>query len=154
MAHADPHDHGHHSHGPDHVPHVTPLPIYLKTFATLVVLTVITVGASYINLGTSVNLALALIIATTKACVVAAFFMHLASDHKFHTAVFASSIVFLGIFVAFTMFDTSARGQFDAQKKNRPAQMTDPFAKATAAPSAAPAAAAAPAGATKAGAKP
>jgi cytochrome c oxidase subunit 4 len=122
----------HHHHGPDHVPHISPLSLYLKTFGTLMVLTVITVGVSYVDLGTAVNLVIALIIATVKATVVAAFFMHLASDHKFHAVTFASSLVFLIIFVSFTMFDTSSRGSHDPSKKNRPLDMKDPFAVSSA----------------------
>jgi cytochrome c oxidase subunit 4 len=134
-AHASPHA------GADHVPHVTPLDIYLKTFGTLMVLTVITVGASYVNLGTTVNLILALIIATIKATVVAAFFMHLAADHKFHTIVFVSGIVFLLIFVAFTMFDTEFRGKLESVERDRPGYSGDPFAAPTSKPAMAPAAA-------------
>ena len=43
-------DHAHESHGhasPDHVPHITPLWVYLATWGTLVVLTAVTVGISY-----------------------------------------------------------------------------------------------------------
>ena len=132
--------HAHHHEGPDHVPHVTPLSIYLRTFATLLVLTAITVGASYVDLGTSVNLAVAILIATVKAVVVAAFFMHLAADSKYYTLSLLSAFVFLGIFVAFTMFDTEARGKYDKIRRERPALVTDPFAaakpKTTAAPTA------------------
>jgi cytochrome c oxidase subunit 4 len=124
------HGDGHH-HAPDHVPHVTPLPVYLKTFGTLVVLTIITVAVSRVHLGTAVNLAVALLIATVKATVVAAMFMHLAVDHKFHSVIFVSSVVFLGIFVAFTMFDTEARGKADAIERTRPHNSRDPFAKPT-----------------------
>ena len=120
--------HASHRHAPDHVPHVTPLTIYIRTFATLLVLTVITVAASRVNLGTAVNLGLALVIATIKASIVAAFFMHLAGDHKFHTVIFVSSIVFLVIFVAFTMFDTETRGRADSVESTRPANYKDPFA--------------------------
>ncbi len=108
----------HHA-SPDHIPHVTPLPIYMKTFGTLMVLTVITVGASYVNLGTTVNLIIAVIIATIKASVVGAFFMHLATDSRFNLVVFASSVVFLGIFVGFTMLDTSARGMHEPKRRER-----------------------------------
>jgi cytochrome c oxidase subunit 4 len=121
--------HTHHNKAPDHIPHVTPLSVYMKTFGALVVLTLITVGVSRINLGTSVNLGIALLIATIKASVVAALFMHLAADHKFHTVIFASSVVFLLVFVSFTMFDTEARGQADARERGRPADWKQPFAK-------------------------
>ena len=140
---SDAHSHAHA--GPDHVPHVSPLSLYLKTFGALMVLTVITVGASYVDLGTSVNLALAIVIATIKATVVATFFMHLITDSKFHAIALVSSVVFLAIFVGFTMLDTTARGQYDSARRGRPAVMTDPFAAPSAATSAAPKASAAPA---------
>jgi cytochrome c oxidase subunit 4 len=143
--------HLHHS-SPDHVPHVTPLATYLKTFGALMVLTVITVGASYVDLGTSVNLAIAILIATVKATVVAAFFMHLIHDSRYNALALISSVVFLLIFVGFTMLDTAARGTYDVGRRGRPAVVSDPFAvptvapKASAAPSAgAPATTAAPA---------
>jgi cytochrome c oxidase subunit IV len=127
--------HTHHA-SPDHVPHVTPLPTYLKTFGALMVLTVITVGASYVDLGTSVNLAIAILIATVKATVVAAFFMHLIHDSKFNALALISSVVFLLIFVGFTMLDTAARGTYDPSRRGRPAVVSDPFAVPTAAPKA------------------
>jgi cytochrome c oxidase subunit 4 len=148
--------HSHHS-SPDHVPHVTPLATYLKTFGALMVLTVITVGASYVDLGTSVNLAIAILIATVKATVVAAFFMHLIHDSRYNALALISSVVFLLIFVGFTMLDTAARGTYDVGRRGRPAVVSDPFAvptvapKASAAPSAgAPATTAAPAAASAA----
>jgi cytochrome c oxidase subunit 4 len=64
-----------------------------------------------VNLGTTVNLLIAVVIATIKASVVAAFFMHLAHDDKFHTIIFVSALVCLGVFVSFTMFDTEWRGR-------------------------------------------
>lgn len=127
---SDAHSHAHG--GPDHVPHVTPLPTYLKTFGALMVLTVITVGASYVDLGTSVNLAIAIFIATIKATVVATFFMHLLHDSKFNAMALISSVVFLGIFVGFTMLDTTARGQYDKEQKERVPNVADPFAAPTA----------------------
>ncbi|NUO54129.1 MAG: hypothetical protein HOV80_35225 [Polyangiaceae bacterium] len=126
---SDAHSADTHHHAPDHVPHVTPLSVYMKTFGTLVVLTFITVAVSRVHLGSAVNLAVALIIATIKASVVAAMFMHLAFDHKFHTVIFVSSVVFLGIFVSFTMFDTEARGEAEHIERNRPVDSRDPFAK-------------------------
>src|SRR5262245_59298543 len=90
---APPHD-PHHGHavGHDHVPHVLPLTNYILTWLTLMVLTIVTVAASYFNFGTW-NLVIALAIATTKACVVAAIFMHLRYDRKFHTVIFSFSVI-------------------------------------------------------------
>lgn len=137
---SDAHGHGHHK--PDHVPHVTPLPIYMKTFGALVVLTLLTVGVSRVNLGHTTNLLIALFIATIKAGTVGAMFMHLYTDQKFHAAIFASSLVFLLIFVSFTMFDTNYRGRFGSIDGTR-ANMNDPFNDAPPASSAAPATSAA-----------
>lgn len=139
---SDAHAHGHGHDKPDHVPHISPLSTYLKTFATLMTLTVITVGVSYVNLGTTVNLIIAVVIATIKATVVAAFFMHLAHDSRFHTVIFASALVFLGVFVTFTMFDTEWRGKAEPIEHERPKNSTDPWATTTADATAMPAAAA------------
>lgn len=136
---SDAHAHGHAK--PDHVPHVMPMSVYLKTFATLITLTALTVGVSYINLGTTVNLIIAVIIATIKATIVAAFFMHLLHDSKFHTVIFLSALVFLSVFVTFTMFDTNWRGKAEPIEHERPHDSTNPFALPTAAATAAPAAA-------------
>ena len=119
--------HGHGGHGgKDHAPHVLPLTMYIGTWLVLVVATAITVGASYVNFG-SWNVLIALGIATIKASVVGAMFMHLRWDHKFHTIVFTFSLIFLGIFIAFTMYDTETRGRTDPKEGDRPASVTVPF---------------------------
>ncbi len=120
------HGHG----GLDHVPHVLPIWIYLATWGTLIVLTAVTVTASYIDFGGSTNLVIALGIASIKACAVALMFMHLRYDHKFHAIIFSFAIVFLGIFISFTMFDTERRGQADAVQKDRPVSVQAPFRQA------------------------
>ena len=117
---------GHGAHGADHVPHVLPLKVYFATFGVLVVLTVLTVTASRFDFG-SMNLVIALLIATIKAVTVAALFMHLAFDHKFHSIIIGSSIIFLSIFIGFTMFDTNYRGRSDAIEGERPADILAPF---------------------------
>jgi cytochrome c oxidase subunit IV len=55
---------------------------YLIIGATLLVGTVLTVLASYIDLGQSWNIVLALVIATVKASLVALYFMHLISERQ------------------------------------------------------------------------
>lgn len=123
---ADGHGHGHGHGGADHVPHVLPLKVYIATWITLLVLTVVTVAASYVDLGAA-NLPVALLIATAKAGVVALIFMHLKWDHKFHTLIFLSSLIFLVIFIAFTMFDTNNRGRAEPVEAERPADIKLPF---------------------------
>jgi cytochrome c oxidase subunit 4 len=119
--------HGAHG-GADHVPHVLPLKTYIATWLTLVVLTVITVGVSYLDLG-SANLFAAMLIATLKAGTVAAIFMHLKYDQRFHTLIFLMSLLFLSIMISFTMFDTETRGRAEAIEAERPADIKAPFAK-------------------------
>jgi cytochrome c oxidase subunit 4 len=55
---------------------------YVVVFVTLLCLTLITVGVSYMHLARPAAIALALVIATAKAGLVAAFFMHLISEKK------------------------------------------------------------------------
>ena len=124
---SDSHAHAHGGHDGDHVPHVLSLKTYFGVFAALLVFTVLTVAVSYVDLG-SANLFIAMLVATCKAVMVAAIFMHLAFDKKFNTLIFTFSVLFLGIFIAFTMFDTEYRGVGDRLSANRPADVTQPFA--------------------------
>ena len=123
---SDTHAHHDAGHGGDHVPHVLPLNVYFSTWIALLLLTGVTVGASYWDVG-SVNLLIALTIATVKACAVAAMFMHLWWDQKFHSVIIGSSIIFLAIFIAFTSFDTVARGRAEYIEGDRPVDVSRPF---------------------------
>ena len=55
---------------------------YMVIFAALAGLTVLTVAASYIDLAPGPAIALALVIASVKASLVAMFFMHLIDERK------------------------------------------------------------------------
>ena len=90
-------------------PHVLPLKVYLGIGATLLIFTIITVIAAQIDLG-FLNIVVALAIATTKALLVAFFFMHLYYDNKLLFLIFASSIFFLTVLISLTLFDTLRRG--------------------------------------------
>jgi len=81
---------------------------YLKIWISLLVLTVVTVSASYVEFGTF-NILIAMLIATIKATLVGLFFMHLKYDNRVNQVVFASSFVFLFIFVALTLSDVMFR---------------------------------------------
>lgn len=121
----DDHGHGHHG-GPDHVPHVTPLPTYFAVFGTLLVLTAITYGVSYFNFG-SANLIIALLVATVKATVVALWFMHLKNDERMNALLLTSAFVFLGIFIGLTAIDVLARGVADPMEARRVYDLSKPF---------------------------
>lgn len=114
------------AHGRDHVPHVLPLTTYFAVWGALIAFTALTVAVSYVDFGAA-NLFIALAVATCKAAMVALVFMHLWWDHKFNSVVFVSSLVFLAIFIAFTMFDTEARGRADYIERERPRLFNQPF---------------------------
>ena len=87
----------------------SPLP-YLLTLIALLILTGVTVGASYVDFGSStVNVIVAMLIATLKASLVALIFMHLRHDKPLNSIIFVSSLIFLGILLGFCMIDVQSR---------------------------------------------
>ena len=56
--------------------------LYKKIGAALLVLTVVTVAASYLELGIALGVTVALVIAVTKGSLVASYFVHLISERK------------------------------------------------------------------------
>lgn len=106
------HDDAHgHDDGAVHA-HVSSSFFYIAVFVGLLVLTVTTVGQSYLDLG-KLNLAVVVLIASLKASLVVSFFMHLRWDNKFNALIFISTIFFIGVFFAYTMNDTERRGELD-----------------------------------------
>ncbi|HEX7663563.1 MAG TPA: cytochrome C oxidase subunit IV family protein [Polyangiaceae bacterium] len=93
-------------------PHIAPWQMYVGIFAGLVCLTLLTIGVAYIHLG-KLNLIVAIVIASMKAALVVTFFMHLKDDNRFNALMFVSSLLFIGVFFAYTMNDTDHRGQLD-----------------------------------------
>src|SRR5580692_366510 len=103
------HAHDHDDGGDVHV-HISPSRFYWGIFGALVLLTVATVKVSYYDFG-SANIVIALLIATLKASLVAAFFMHLRHDKLFNTLAFLSAFLFLAIFILLTYDDLGTRGR-------------------------------------------
>jgi cytochrome c oxidase subunit 4 len=96
--------HDDHGHG---LAHVATMKTLLATGGTLLLLTLITVASSKIDFGgSSINLAIAMVIAVTKATLVVLFFMHLRYDRLFHSVVFVSAILAASLFVGFTLMDS------------------------------------------------
>ncbi len=93
----------HHREGYDFA-HPLPVWILIAVFCVLSALTVLTVVQANLELG-SIDLVLALGIATLKAILVMAFYMHLAYDKPFNVIVFASAFVFVALFMALTLMD-------------------------------------------------
>src|SRR5215208_6094649 len=61
-------------------PHPVQVRGYIGVFGALLVLTLVTVGVSYLNLDETPAMVIALAIAATKASLVAMFFMHLKGE--------------------------------------------------------------------------
>ena len=81
---------------------------YTITLVALLILTAITVGASYISFGSG-NVVIALAIATVKGIIVALIFMHLMHDKPVNAVIAVAGFIFLGIFLLFDFLDVSSR---------------------------------------------
>jgi cytochrome c oxidase subunit 4 len=107
--------------------------IYVKVLLALLFLTIVTVGASYIDFGSG-NVIIALFIATIKASLVALFFMHLRNEKPVNAVIALAGFLFLGIFLMFCFID------FDSRQNLQPVNLKAPVL--TPAPAGSPAAAA------------
>jgi cytochrome c oxidase subunit 4 len=127
---AEAHDHG--------LAHVTPVKLLVGVFGALTVLTVLTVVVTSIDLGSQGNFVIAMIVATIKAGLVMAFFMHLVWDKKFNLTVFLSAFLFVVLFLSLAMTDRNEyQAQIDAFEQTNPlvtaASATSPAAPSPAA---------------------
>ncbi len=71
----------------------------------LLLLTIATVSVTSVDLGQQGNLVVAMLVATIKAGLVVAFFMHLAWDNKFHLILFFTSVLFVILFLSVSVTD-------------------------------------------------
>lgn len=99
-AHAHPHSHAH--------GHVTPLPVYLAVFATLMVLTAVTVIVAYFDFG-EWNKVIALSIASFKATIVVLYFMHVKHASRLTKLFTVTGLFFLLVLFGLTMVDYGSR---------------------------------------------
>lgn len=83
-----------------------PMPVWmlLAVFFALTGLTILTVWQASFDLG-NLDIVFAMVIATIKAALVMAFFMHLAYDKPFNLIIFLASFVFVALFVILTIND-------------------------------------------------
>ena len=80
---------------------------YFMVFGALMVLTIITVGVSYLELATPMAITVALIVAIIKGSLVALFFMHLAHERKVIYWTLALTVVFF-VFLMFVPLFTNS----------------------------------------------
>jgi cytochrome c oxidase subunit 4 len=110
--HAHGHDHGdHHDDGAVHA-HISSTKFYVGILGALMFFTLLTVGVASVHLG-PLNLAVAVVIASIKATLVVLFFMHIKYDNRFNGTIVICSLMFIGVFFAYTMNDTDRRGELD-----------------------------------------
>jgi len=123
---AEAHDHG--------LAHITPVKLLLGVFGALTVLTVFTVLVTSVDLGSQGNFVVAMIIATIKAGLVMAFFMHLVWDKKFNLTVFLSAFLFVLLFLSLAITDRNEyQAQIDTFEENNPLKIQSHAAPAASA---------------------
>ena len=102
-----------HNHGDKHEKHghrhIVPDKVALTIGGALLVLTLVTVKVAYIDLG-ALNFVVAMLIATTKALLVALLFMNLLYDRRENGVIFGTGFLFLAIFFVLTATDLFFRG--------------------------------------------
>ena len=76
--------------------------VYLMVFGALAVLTIVTVAVGYLHLPIVPALIVGLLIATVKAGLVAAYFMHLVSERKvIYGVLIMTGLFLLAMFILF-----------------------------------------------------
>ena len=81
---------------------------YLAVFGGLVVLTLLTVGLSFVELH-QWHAWLGLAIASAKAALVILFFMHVLHSHRLIWSVIIAALLWLGILMVLTLADNLTR---------------------------------------------
>jgi cytochrome c oxidase subunit 4 len=114
MSHSNSHSHGH-----DEVGHVIPESTFFKVLIALLVLTVITVLAAQVDLG-KWNIVGALLIASVKASLVIAIFMHGKYENKIIWTYILIPFILLAIMIGGIFTDDPFRSHplpFGAQRQ-------------------------------------
>ena len=88
--------------------HVSPISLYITIFMALMVLTGVTVGAAFVNLG-QFNFLVAMIIAVFKASLVVWYFMHVKYQSSLTKLTVATGLFFLAILLGMMLIDYSSK---------------------------------------------
>lgn len=89
--------------------HVSPVSLYLTIFVALMVLTAVTVGAAFVDLG-QFNFLVAMTIAVFKASLVIWYFMHVKYASKLTKLTVATGVFFLAILLGLLLVDYASKG--------------------------------------------
>jgi len=94
--------------------HVDSVKTYTAVWLILLILTGVTTGVAYIDLG-AFSVVIALLIAAVKMLRVALFFMHMRHSTKLTQLAAAGAFLWLFIMMAFTLADVWTRGLVGTQ---------------------------------------
>jgi cytochrome c oxidase subunit IV len=89
--------------------HVSPVSLYVTIFGALMVLTALTVGAAFADLG-QFNFLVAMIIAGFKASLVIWYFMHVKYASHLTKLTVATGVFFLLILLSLILVDYASKG--------------------------------------------
>ena len=91
--------------------HIVPFKTYLSVFVALMILTFVTYAAAYENFGShTLNVAIALGIATTKATLVVLFFMHVKYSPRMVAIFVVVGFAWLALMIVGILTDYWTRG--------------------------------------------
>lgn len=88
--------------------HIVSYKIIVIIWLILLVLTGVTVGVSYVNLG-ALNIWVALGIASTKSALIISYFMHMKYERPIFKLCLLVTLCILAIFIGFTFIDVLYR---------------------------------------------
>ncbi|HEY7557394.1 MAG TPA: cytochrome C oxidase subunit IV family protein [Candidatus Binatia bacterium] len=88
---------------------LVPINVYLSVFVGLIVLTMVTAGVSFLDLGGNWNTVVALVIAAFKAILVILYFMHVRYSRPLTWIVVGAGFCWLAILIVLTASDVLTR---------------------------------------------
>ena len=118
------HEPTHHENHDLHAAHAVPLWLLGLIFGVLMVLTLVTVGVTEFDLGYNGNLMLAMVIALVKAALVGLYFMHLRWDAPLNGFILVASLLFVTLFITFSLLDTGQYAPTQEAAAQRQVQTT------------------------------
>ena len=89
--------------------HIVSVKLYLAIFGALLVMTLATAGAAFIDLGGNLNTSVAMLIAACKALLVILFFMHVRYSSRLTWVFVAAGFFWLMILLSLTLADVLSR---------------------------------------------
>jgi cytochrome c oxidase subunit 4 len=89
--------------------HVVSIKLYSAIFGALLVMTLATAGAAFIDLGGNLNTVVAMLIAACKALLVILFFMHVRYSSRLTWVFVGAGFFWLMILLSLTLADVLSR---------------------------------------------